>query len=570
MKRYCFVDMHMHSIFSNEEGVRQTPGQILNNIYNIVQDERQKENDKIINLISQLPLKEVHKNLAKYFGLESQAEYDLLWECLQGNDLLAICDNVTKHFVKACISITDHNSILGSTEAVRIIRQYPEKYSCIDFVPGIEFNAGLKELGLNESGKSIYSKCHVLGYGYDIEDKGLRVFSELFQLTIGRSNINVGQSVCAGRNLLEQKYGVKIPLAELEPILEYGKQYEHSPNRVDGPWQTMRDMFLEICKNYVPENKFEDFKSQLREAFPQYASMVPYNAGKGKLNISEVAELIDDAGGKMSIAHPRYINYNKKVCQTPEHIREMLEDFIPRVQAKTGNKLYALEAFHPDCSDYLETILDVAHKYGLYVTCGSDNHGPNLHVENKISRCFGKGYEFNSVVAPISWPEQIKNRIIYISVLDILLDKPIKNFDRQLTAVKRVDGSTYGKKEIIRISNRSYRSLQEKREQERLGRQNQHQAQQSQSKPQQQHQGQHHMSKRDRKKARKQMQNELQRQNNPYAYQVPPPAPQRESNLIGYKKQWKPEYEQNGQQQTENDTKKPTNPSTGDGGSEIV
>ena len=66
MKRYCFVDMHIHSIFSNEEGVRQTPGQILNNIYNIVQDERQKENDKIINLISQLPLKEVHKNLAKY------------------------------------------------------------------------------------------------------------------------------------------------------------------------------------------------------------------------------------------------------------------------------------------------------------------------------------------------------------------------------------------------------------------------------------------------------------------------------------------------------------------------
>ena len=157
MKKYCFVDMHIHSIFSNEEGVFQTPGQILNNIYDMVQEERAKDHEKILNMLAHMSLENVHRKLADYYMLETKEELDLLWECLQGNDVGVICDKVTKNFVKACISITDHNSILGSTEAVRIMGLYPEKYSCVkqsyNIEDGLIFSdeeSGVNNFGVDE------------------------------------------------------------------------------------------------------------------------------------------------------------------------------------------------------------------------------------------------------------------------------------------------------------------------------------------------------------------------------------------------------------------------------------
>ena len=554
MKKYCFIDMHIHSIFSNEAGCTKTPGKILDSVYQIVQEEREKDYDFITSLISSTPPAEVHKALAKHYALESQEEHDLLAKCLEGGDIGLICERVTKHFVKACISITDHNSILGSTEALRIIREHPDKYSCIDFVPGIEFNAGLKELGLNPEGKSIYSKCHILGYGFDPEDENMRIFSELFQLSIGRNhNINIGHSICAVRNELRTRYGKTIPMKKLEPILEYGKQFQFTTQNVNKSYNEIRKMFYDICKEYLTESQFRTFVTETASIFPTQTKSIEENVGRGKLAISEVAEMIASAGGKLSIAHPTIITQNKKMPKTQQEVKAMLEDLIPRIERNTGYKVDAVEAYHPNCSDFLEVILEVAQKHRLYLTGGSDNHGDNLYPENKISRCFGKGYEFNSVAGPIYWKGHIKNQVVSLAILDDIFDKPFKHHDLQHTVVKRVDRSLYSKDEIIRTSNRSYQDLLSIRSQ-KSGK----------------HVDSKHLSPKERKRLereRQQQKNQKQRQRSerdiPYEYPYEPESEEpfvRASNLMEYQKQWKTDYVQ--QEIAEMEQQEPTQPST--------
>ena len=536
MKKYCFIDMHIHSIFSNEAGCTKTPGKILDNVYQMVQEEREKDYDVIMGIISSVPQSEVHKALAKYYALESQAEHDLLEKCLEGNDIGLICERVTKNFVKACISITDHNSILGSTEALRIISEHPEKYSCIDFVPGIEFNAGLKELGLNSEGKSIYSKCHILGYGFDPQDKNMRIFSELFQLSIGRhNNINIGHSICAVRNELRTRYGKVIPMEKLEPILEYGKQFQFATQHVNKSYNEIRKMFYDVCKQYLTENQFRTFVVETEAIFPTQTRSIEENVGRGKLAISEIAKMIAEAGGKLAIAHPTIITQNKKMPKTQQEVKALLDDLIPRIQSNTGYKVDAVEAYHANCSDFLEVILQAAQEHRLYLTGGSDHHGDHLYPENRISRCFGKGFEYNSVASPIFWPNQIKNQVVSLAILDEIFDKPFKHHDLQHSVIKRVDRTLYSKEEIIRISNCSYRDLITIRAR-RSG----------------QRADTRHMNARERRQHEQRARQNNRQQNSrqrgdeiPFEYPFEPEVeerPVRESNLMEYQKQWKPDY----------------------------
>lgn len=559
MKKYCFIDMHIHSIFSNEAGCTKTPGKILDSVYQMVQEEREKDYDVIMGIISSVPQADIHKALAKYYALESQEEHDLLEKCLEGNDIGTICERVTKNFVKACISITDHNSILGTTEALRIISEHPEKYSCIDFVPGIEFNAGLKELGLNAEGKSIYSKCHILGYGFDPEDKDMRIFSELFQLSIGRHHdINIGHSICAVRNMLRTQYGKTIPMEKLEPILEYGKQFQFATQNVNKSYNEIRKMFYDICKEYLTENQFRAFVVESTTIFPTQTKSIEENVGRGKLAISEIAEMIAKAGGKLAIAHPTIITQNKKMPKTQQDVKSMLEDLIPRIERNTGYKVDAVEAYHPNCSDFLEVILEVAQKHKLFLTGGSDNHGDNLYPENKVSRCFGKGYEYNSVASPIFWPNQVKNQVVSLAILDEIFDKPFKHYDRQHTVVKRVDRSLYSKEEIIRTSNRSYRDLLSIREKK------------NHKKAETKHMSPKERREYEKRERQKQQERNIRNQGEsgiPFEYPFEPEIeerPVRESNLMEYQKQWKPDYvEQEIQEMEQSQTTPPTS-GTGD------
>ena len=131
---------------------------------------------------------------------------------------------------RVCIAITDHESMLGCVEAMKLIKENPEKYNRIDFIPGIEINVSLKKIGLDEDGHAIYHKCHMLGYGFDVENKNLLSYSHLAYLktdsTILNKRIRSGRQLLSAKKQLEEKYNKKVPFSKLYDLKNETKHEE--------------------------------------------------------------------------------------------------------------------------------------------------------------------------------------------------------------------------------------------------------------------------------------------------------------------------------------------------------
>ncbi|MBQ3494659.1 MAG: hypothetical protein IJA69_04520 [Clostridia bacterium] len=457
MKKYAFIDMHIHSIFSNEEGCEQTPEKILDKALEVIEREAKIEYEMITHWAF-MPEVDLYKRVSSYYRLETEEEHALLKQCFEGEDIGVIAKNITEHFTRACISITDHNSVLGSVEAMKLIESNPEKYANIDFIPGIEFNASLKAMGTNEQGRSAFSKCHMLAYNFDIKNEELILFSELFQLTIGKhDNINVGQTLCAARHVLKNDFGIDIPLKNFRKAVTLAKKYQFaSHDDALKCYNNLRVSFFNyIAQNVKDKQILNEIETALAGVFPWNMTMVEKNAGLGKLSIKEISDIVENAGGVLSLAHPTLVSREKKTAKNGTELYDILEDFTKRYKTLTGRDLFAIEAFHPDCSQDLGALLKFAKDHDMYVTGGSDNHGNKLHVFNKMSRCFGKFYEFNSVWDPHLYGEQVKNRIVCLAVVDEFKNKQFKHHDKQFVVVKKADGQLYDKFEIIKISKKA-------------------------------------------------------------------------------------------------------------------
>ena len=543
MKKYCFIDMHMHSVFSNEEGCVQTPKEILEQVLDIIKEQREKDIDVLKKIIFEN--QNAYDIIVEKYGLDSDDEKAYLKSVLSGNDVEQMAKLVAEKFVRACISITDHNSILGSVNAIQEIKSNPSKYACIDFIAGVEFNAGLKDLGVNEQGNSIYSKCHLLAYDYDINDENLNIFSELFQLSIGSNNLNVGQNICATRNLLRKMYGVEIPLKTLKPLLEKAKQYQFTREKVvvRQKYKDIRTEFFDIVKQYLPKKvKLSDFLAICEKGiYPQTAKMCPENIGNGKLTIKEISDIVASAHGKTFVAHPTLITQNKHHCSSNKKLKEMLVDFLTRVKNTTGRKIDGIEVFHSSGTENLEVLFEIAEQFDMYVSGGSDNHGPTLHADNKISKCFGRRFEFHSVVIPALWPENIKNRVISTAFVQNKFGQS-KPKTKQEIAVLNVDGTVFDKAKVIEISNTARHAR--KQQNQTQGAKN-YQASKTKKK----------LSKQERKRLkREQRKRSRQNQNKNKKYEqkveetlteqplVDGQKPPHVSNLKEYKKQWRREY----------------------------
>lgn len=391
MKGYCFIDMHIHSMFSNEEGVTQTPKKILDATLELIEEYKAKTQPTIVKFIEK---ENAVEEIANFFLLDDSNEVFYLRKILkEATSSEEKAKEILNKFSRACISITDHNSILGSVEAVKVIKSNPKKYENIDFIPGIEFNAGLKNLRVNEHGQSVYSKCHLLGYGFNIEDENLKIFSKLYQLTLGSEKINIGQAISASRNAFRLNYNVSIPLSAFKGLLERAIPLEKRRDiSLYKTYNSLREEFLGICANYLPNGKsIAEFDEQIKNSvFPAEPIKVKQNAGHGKLQAIEIIDIVKKAGGKTSIAHPSMISKNKKLYKDQNTVREIVSDIVKLIQENTDNGLDALEILHHDNASVIKALLKVAEKFDLYVTAGSDCHNHTANIENQNWK--GKGY----------------------------------------------------------------------------------------------------------------------------------------------------------------------------------
>ena len=100
-----------------------------------------------------------------------------------------------------------------------------------------------------------------------------------------------------------------------------------------------------------------------------------------KLSPEEAIALITGAGGYPVIAHPKFIR--------TDDLEGLVNEFSS--YRNNGKGLWGIEAYYPAHSDReTERFADIAERYGLHVTSGSDYHGSIKKVAIASERREGK------------------------------------------------------------------------------------------------------------------------------------------------------------------------------------
>ncbi|MES1180408.1 MAG: PHP domain-containing protein [Verrucomicrobiota bacterium] len=214
----------------------------------------------------------------------------------------------------ACIALTDHDSIEGCARAATACAAVQ-----MDFVPGAELTAEHNDI-----------EVHILGYFLDITDEKFLARITTFQ-SVRQNRI---------REMVAALNQLGIPLkAESVFALANCK----SPGRPH------------VARTLVKENLI----GSLDEAFERFLKKGrPAWVPKTKMSALEAVELIHQAGGLAVIAHP---GLNRS------------DDIIPDLVVAGMD---GIECFHTKHSTVMsERYLEIADKYHLLVTGGSDCHG---------------------------------------------------------------------------------------------------------------------------------------------------------------------------------------------------
>ncbi len=223
----------------------------------------------------------------------------------------------------SALSLTDHDTIDGLEEA----QLYCQKEK-IHFINGIEINSFFI---LNSKRVNI----HVLGYGFDPE--ALRPYTEQLKELRHEHNNAIRKSL--------QKLGIEITDSDLGIV---------------------SDMSTITRLNFAKALVQKGYAETVKEALTKYlhkggAAFVEYNTHP----FSTVAQIIHDAGGVVSLAHPA--EYRLENTDTEQMINSMLQDGLD-----------AIECIHPSQNArYARILMDIAVKKNLFQTGGSDFHGPN-------------------------------------------------------------------------------------------------------------------------------------------------------------------------------------------------
>ncbi|MDR2436514.1 MAG: PHP domain-containing protein [Endomicrobium sp.] len=221
----------------------------------------------------------------------------------------------------SAISITDHDSVDGIDEALA-----PASDSNIEIVSGIELSS---EVEL-ESGKS---EMHILGYFIDYKSEHLKKYLNIFKKARCDRAINIFGKL--------KENGIELKNTDF--ISNIG-------NKVIGR--------LHFAKALIEEK----FVGSVQEAFQRYLSKdKPAYVPKYSISAKDAIKLILDCGGIPVMAHPYYVHY------TDANLFKSLIDC----------GLMGIEAWHiKHCESVVEKFIDLANKFNLLVTGGSDCHGP--------------------------------------------------------------------------------------------------------------------------------------------------------------------------------------------------
>lgn len=229
------------------------------------------------------------------------------------------------------MAVTDHDCIDATDEVLDLSKSLP-----IKIIPGIEISSHIEDF-----------EVHILGYNIDY--KSANFIEKIDELC--RSRIDRIYKICDKL----RKLGLKIEADEIFSIAKcksicrthvarvlLSKGYVHSIN------QAFRRYLSHRASAYVPPHEF---------------------------TTKDAVDLIKSVGGIPVIAHPSQIGDDA---------------IIPSI---VGDGVMGIEVFHCYKSSSTENYLNIAKKYKLLVTGGSDYHGIKSDVFGNLGE-FNLPYEY--------------------------------------------------------------------------------------------------------------------------------------------------------------------------------
>ena len=241
--------------------------------------------------------------------------------------LLKMCERENMSYV----AITDHNNFMG----VKDISKLNLNKDIVVF-PGIEF-----------SSKYTGGQCHILGYGFDLNNKELNEVCSLIVEDSKRKLMSLVEN-------LYTSYHIKFKDEDLNKIFSQ-------------VGNVGRPHIAKLCVEY-------GYTKTTEEAFKKVFDPIKDKVVKRRINPTpkECINYILNAGGVVSLAHAITLKKND-------------EDLFEFVKELTDSGMQAIEVYHSKHSlKFSSYLLKVANKLGLLVSGGSDFHGPYIKPTVKI------------------------------------------------------------------------------------------------------------------------------------------------------------------------------------------
>ncbi len=246
------------------------------------------------------------------------------------------------------LAITDHDTI----EGIKTVNKQDKIIvdSGIEIIDGIELSAKVDK-GL----------MHILGYGIDINNMELNKK----MITLRDNSIN---SVLSVMEQIKRDYGIRFGYDDIKELVNAN----HNLGRPD---------LAKLCVKY-------GYATTSQDAFDKYlidAHNKTRQTGKG-LQYQECLELIKDSGGIPVLAHPKSLELSEK-------------EFLILLKEMISCGLKGIEVYHSSHSkEEMDYYLEIANKYGLLISGGSDFHGKSVKPDIEL----GTGKDNNIKIKKLS------------------------------------------------------------------------------------------------------------------------------------------------------------------------
>ena len=268
------------------------------------------------------------------------------------------------------IAITDHDTLEGCKEAVKIILENPEKYKNLRVVFGTELSVENRMLGNNLT-KPV--PIHMVVNCVNPFDKSLNEFLEATK--IARKDVAAeffGKFVEELNNSQVREVASRINMdeaREFSATLKEGLNY---------PWYYL--------KSYI---KTKLYPSEEKSAMVLFDRVQTKYEPKLELqnycmDMSDVMDIIrEQKYGYMTIAHPALTPIGGCI-KNPYDSHKHLSTLISLFKVRGGEKALATEVYYPyfgdvgRSKDWLENIANATRNNGLYPSGGLDSHCKNI------------------------------------------------------------------------------------------------------------------------------------------------------------------------------------------------